>query len=185
MSSPGFEYSGINHLAIVCSDMAETIDFYSGVLGMPLVKTIELPFDMGQHFFFDCGGNDCLAFFWFPDAPDRQPGVTGPVNRPDRGPLTSAIGSMNHVAFNVPADKLEEYRDRLIAAGVECTEVANHDNSEIGLSEEMTEDVYVRSVYFLGPDGVLLEFAAWTQSLEGADTSVVPATAADAVPARV
>lgn len=184
MTTAPFEYSGINHLAIVCSDMAETVEFYSGVLGMPLVKTIELPFGLGQHFFFDCGGGDCLAFFWFPDAPPRQPGVSGPVDRPDRGPLTSAIGSMNHVAFNVPADKIEEYRDRLVAAGVDCTELANHDNSEIGLADEVTDDVYVRSVYFQGPDGVLLEFASWTKSLEGASTDVVPATAADALGVR-
>ena len=68
----GFEFRGINHLALVCSDMARTVDFYTNVLGMPLVKTIELPAGMGQHFFFDCGGGDALAFFWFPDAPRRH-----------------------------------------------------------------------------------------------------------------
>ena len=36
---------------------------------------------------------------------------------------------MNHVAFNVPADKMEEYRDRLRAKGVKTTEIVNHDNS--------------------------------------------------------
>ena len=66
--------AGINHLALVCRDMEVTVDFYTRVLGMPLVKTIELPADMGQHFFFDCGGGDCLAFFWFPNAPDGVPG---------------------------------------------------------------------------------------------------------------
>ena len=64
----GFEYRGISHLALVCSDMARTVDFYSNLLDMPLVKTIELPAGMGQHFFFDIGNNDTLAFFWFPDA---------------------------------------------------------------------------------------------------------------------
>src|SRR5690606_41037314 len=57
-----FELGGINHLALVSSDMKSTIDFYSGVLGMPLIKTLELPFGLGQHFFFDCGVVDCLAF---------------------------------------------------------------------------------------------------------------------------
>ena len=71
-----FDLRGINHLALVCRDMARTVDFYSNVLGMPLVKTIELPAGMGQHFFFDCGGGDCLAFFWFPDAPDGVPGIS-------------------------------------------------------------------------------------------------------------
>ena len=113
----GFEFRGINHLALVCRDMERTVDFYTNVLGMPLVKTIELPAGMGQHFFFDCGGGDSLAFFWFPDAPPAAPGVSAPTGRPDQGSLTSAIGSMNHVAFSVPADKIDEYRDRLSAAG--------------------------------------------------------------------
>ena len=64
-----FKFRGINHLALVCKDMKRTVDFYSGVLGMPLTKTIELPNNLGQHFFFDCGGDDQLAFFWFPEAP--------------------------------------------------------------------------------------------------------------------
>src|SRR3954451_19559147 len=70
-----FELRGINHLALVCSDMERTVDFYTNVLGMPLVKTIELPQNMGQHFFFDIGGGDCLAFFWFPNAPAAAPGI--------------------------------------------------------------------------------------------------------------
>lgn len=34
---------GINHLAPVCRDMAETVASYAGALGMPLVKTVALP----------------------------------------------------------------------------------------------------------------------------------------------
>ncbi|WP_414694611.1 VOC family protein, partial [Phenylobacterium sp.] len=40
---------GINPLALVCRDMAETVKFYTEALGMPLVKTVMLP-DGGQHF---------------------------------------------------------------------------------------------------------------------------------------
>ena len=76
---PGFEFRGINHLALVCRDMARTVDFYTNVLGLPLIKTIDLPAGMGQHFFFDLGGGDSLAFFWFPDAPAAAPGVSGPA----------------------------------------------------------------------------------------------------------
>jgi catechol 2,3-dioxygenase-like lactoylglutathione lyase family enzyme len=175
-----FEFGGINHLALVCRDMARTVEFYRDVLGMPLVKTIELPAGMGQHFFFDCGGGDCLAFFWFPDAPEPAPGVAAPKGRPDQAELTSAIGSMNHVAFTVPADKIEEYRDRLLAAGVDCTEVANHDDSEAGLSERMHPGVFVRSIYFQDPDGILLEFAAWIREFTSADVAHEPARGATA-----
>ena len=74
-----FPIRGVNHLALVCKDMKRTVDFYTGVLGMPLVKTIELPGNMGQHFFFDIGNGDSLAFFWFPNAPEAVPGVSAPA----------------------------------------------------------------------------------------------------------
>lgn len=173
-----FELGGVHHLALVCRDMARTVDFYTQVLGMPLVKTIELPAGMGQHFFFDCGGGDSLAFFWFPDAPEGVPGLSAPASRPDRGSLTSAIGSMNHVAFRVPPEKFEECRDRLVARGVDCTEIANHDDSEIGISETMHPGVFVRSIYFFDPDGILLEFACWTRQFGPDDVSHDPARAA-------
>jgi catechol 2,3-dioxygenase-like lactoylglutathione lyase family enzyme len=174
MTEP-FEYRGINHLALVCRDMERTVDFYTNVLGMPLVKSLDLPLDLGQHFFFDCGGGDMLAFFWFPDAPEPAPGISAPANRPDRGSLTSAIGSMNHVAFDVAPEHIEEYRDRLIAAGVECTEVANHDDSEYGISEGLHPGVWVRSVYFQDPDGILLELACTTRELgRPEDVATVP-----------
>ncbi len=56
-----FEFRGINHLALVCSDMARTVDFYTNVLEMPLTKTLEIP-GGGQHFFFDCGAETRLRF---------------------------------------------------------------------------------------------------------------------------
>jgi hypothetical protein len=38
-----FELRGFNHLALVARDMAETIAWYEDILGMKLVKTLELP----------------------------------------------------------------------------------------------------------------------------------------------
>ncbi|HLV75778.1 catechol 2,3-dioxygenase-like lactoylglutathione lyase family enzyme [Actinomadura hallensis] len=174
-----FELGGINHLALVSSDMKRTIDFYSGVLGMPLIKTLELPGGLGQHFFFDCGGGDCLAFFWFPDAPDPVPGISAPAGRPEQGELLSAVGSMNHVAFHVPVDKFEEYRRRLRDKGVEVSPILNHDDSPLGISPDVNEGVFVRSFYFQDPDGILLEFACWTRTFDESDVSHEPKTAAD------
>ena len=177
MTQDGFALGGVHHLALVSSDMARTVEFYSGVLGMPLVKTVELPNGMGQHFFFDAGGGDCIAFFWFPDAPAPAPGVSAPAARPDTGELLSAIGSMNHVAIAVPPEKLEEYRERLIAKGVACSEILNHDDSEWGISKNVHPGVFVRSVYFNDPDGILLEFAAWTRELTADDVQHEPQSA--------
>ena len=176
-SGAAFEYRGINHLALVCRDMARTVDFYTRVLEMPLVKTIELPAGMGQHFFFDCGGGDTLAFFWFPDAPEPAPGISGPTGRPDQGSLTSAIGSMNHVAFSVPPEQIDRYCDRLRAAGIDCTDVANHDDSAWGIADELHPGVFVRSIYFQDPDGILLEFACWTRPFTPEDVHHLPTRA--------
>jgi catechol 2,3-dioxygenase-like lactoylglutathione lyase family enzyme len=69
-----FQIKGINHIALVCKDMARTVDFYTNTLGLKLIKTIALP-GGGQHFFFDIGNGDALAFFWFPSAPQAAPGI--------------------------------------------------------------------------------------------------------------
>ena len=164
-----FEIRGVNHLALVCKDMAETVKFYRDVLGMPLIKTIDLPRDLGQHFFFDIGNGDSLAFFWFKDAPPAQPGHAAPGALPTQGSFVSAHGSMNHIAFNVPEEKFDEYVERLKAKGIAVSQILNHDNSELGSSPEVTEDVYVRSVYFFDPDGVCLEFACWVGKPFGPD----------------
>lgn len=158
-----FDFQGINHLALVCSDMERTVEFYSGVLGMPLIKTIELPRGVGQHFFFDVGNGDCIAFFWFADAPVSVPGVASAKKGPLPGP--SAHGSMNHVAINVPADKIDAYYEKLVAKGIECSRVVSHDDSPQQASLEITPTTFVRSIYFYDPDGIALEFAAWTREL--------------------
>ena len=84
---------------------------------------------------------------------------------------------MNHVAFSVASDKIEGYRERLVAHGVDCTEVANHDDSRWGIAKDVHEGVFVRSVYFQDPDGILLELAAWTKGFTPHDVRHAPATA--------
>src|SRR3954464_11654400 len=122
MSSPvnrEFEIRGVNHLALVCKDMARTVAFYRDVLGMPLIKTLDLPGGRGQHFFFDIGNGDSLAFFWFPNAPEAVPAISAPADLPGGGDIRSAHGSMNHIALNVPAEKFDEYVEKLKAKGVQ------------------------------------------------------------------
>ena len=169
-----FGVRGINHLALVCSDMAATVAFYEGLLGMPLVKTVELGGGLGQHFFFDAGGNNQLAFFWFPHGPGVAPGIAMPADRPDRGGIHSAHGSMNHLAFNVDCETIDGLVPRLRDAGIDCSEVVNHDESEWGVSPDLHEGVFVRSIYFQDPDGIILEFAAWTRHLGPEDVAHEP-----------
>lgn len=168
-----FELNGINHLALVCEDMDVTVDFYTNVLGMKLTKTLDLPEGRGKHFFFDCGNGDSLAFFWFPNGP-------GAVDEREYKRITATPGTMNHVAFDVSPVKIDDYREKLVALGIEVTEVVNHADTESGLSDEVDDTVFVRSLYFHDPDGTQLEFAAWTRVLTADDVDYEP----PAMPAR-
>jgi catechol 2,3-dioxygenase-like lactoylglutathione lyase family enzyme len=174
-----FELRGVNHLALVCKDMARTVDFYCNTLGMPLTKTMELPNGMGQHFFFDIGNGDSLAFFWFPNAPEAAPGIASPEANVGKGSITTAHGSMNHVAFDIAAEKIEEYRDKLRAKGVEVTEVVNHEDGPRHVGATVNEYTFVRSIYFFDPDGILLEFAGWLREFGEGDVRHKPTTTAD------
>jgi catechol 2,3-dioxygenase-like lactoylglutathione lyase family enzyme len=169
-----FEFRGVNHLALVCKDMARTVEFYRDILGMPLVKTLDLPGGRGQHFFFDIGNGDSLAFFWFDGAPEAAPGIASPEALPTQGNFVTAHGSLNHIAFNVPAEKFDEYHRKLIEKGIKVTKILNHDNSPTQASDQMYDGVYVRSVYFFDPDGVCLEFAAWTAEFDEHDVAHDP-----------
>jgi catechol 2,3-dioxygenase-like lactoylglutathione lyase family enzyme len=175
-----FELRGINHLALVCRDMAETVAWYEDVLGMKLVKTLELPGGRGQHFFLDMGnGVDAIAFFWFPDAPEGIPGES--IQGRDG---MSAIGSVNHIAFDVPSERMDDYRAMLLAKGVRVTEIINHANSLDGGHKPVYDatgdhgDVFIRSMYFRDPNGTMLEFACWTRPLDETDVLHAPARAA-------
>lgn len=158
----------LNHVALVCRDMDETVEFYEGVLDMPLVKTVDLP-GGGQHFFFDVGDGSCIAFFTFPNSPAPAPGIAAPSAWPGRGEVTTAIASMNHLALDVSLDQLRECRKRLKERGIECSPVVNHDDSPQGFSVEMNSGVFICSVYFFDPNGVLLELSAWARELTDAD----------------
>ena len=88
---------------------------------------------------------------------------------------------MNHVAFAVPPERIEEYRERLwpptsTAPRWPITTTAS------GASPTKSIPVFVRSIYFQDPDGILLEFACWTRPLTPADVRHAPPRASDLRP---
>ncbi|NUU22064.1 MAG: VOC family protein, partial [Streptomycetaceae bacterium] len=55
-------------------------------------------------------------------------------------------------------------------------------DSAQGFATALHDGVYVRSFYFLDPDGVLLEFACWRREMGGPDDlGAEPRTAAERV----
>ncbi|MEM7017532.1 MAG: VOC family protein [Pseudomonadota bacterium] len=173
MSKESFEYRGVNHVALVCKDMKETVAFYTEVLEMPLVKTLDLPNGRGQHFFFDAGNGTTVAFFWFPDAPTVAPGIASQ----DPSPKTSfatAHASMNHLALSIPLAKFDDYVERLRSKGLPV-HVINHADNAVGYTKGVTDETWIRSMYFQDPSGIALELAAYTREFTAQDVAHEPA----------
>jgi catechol 2,3-dioxygenase-like lactoylglutathione lyase family enzyme len=165
--SRAMQITGINHLALVSSDMERTCRFYGQVLGLRLSKTIALP-GGGQHFFFELLDGNSLAFFFFPDSRAPNPGISAPSQQQmlAEGKHPSAMGSMNHVAFNVPLGKLTEYRKRIKGSNLSgyVSPIVYHADVEAGyVFDENDERVSWKSCYFFDPDGVLLELTCQTK----------------------
>jgi len=169
------QYSGVNHVALVCRDMAETVDFYENVLEMPLVRAIGLG-NHGQHFFFDCGGGGTVAFFWFPNAPEAAPGIASQHLDVRKDGAQSAIASMNHLAFNISDDKFDAAVERLKSKGLQVF-VINHSDGPSPATRHPDKDTWIRSMYFRDPNGIALEIAAFTRGFKDEDILVDPVNA--------
>ena len=81
---------GVDHLALICSDLEATIRFYTEVLGMRLTKIVQNRDEpTSTHIFLDMGGGNQLAFFDFPEKGScqdaswrRQHASRGPKSAP-------------------------------------------------------------------------------------------------------
>lgn len=150
---------GIHHLALNTEDMRATIDFYTRVLGMPLIHALRVPPGVGtgpgnrgnppfenlRHYFFDAGGDTLVAFFEMPKGA-KQPG--------DR----DALAAMQHCSFTTTKAQFDVLHQRLLAEGVPV----------IG-------PVFVGaqswSIYFFDNNGIRLEYT-W-QEHDGENVRVV------------
>jgi catechol 2,3-dioxygenase-like lactoylglutathione lyase family enzyme len=96
---------GLHHFALICSDVERTIEFYQGVLEFPLTEIFEnRDYKGSNHFFFDIGNGNLLAFF-------DLPGL-------DLGPYQEVLGGLHHIAISVERGKWERLRGKLDDAGV-------------------------------------------------------------------
>jgi glyoxylase I family protein len=120
---------GLHHVALICRDVVETIDFYQQVLGFPLVELVEnRDYAGSSHFFFDIGNRNLLGFFDFPGH--------------DHPAFTETIGGVQHIAISVSAEHFAAARQRFDAAGIEY----------LGPDRGVDNSLYIRD-----PNGVGIE----------------------------
>ena len=108
-SRPPSSARGLHHFAVVARDVEETIRFYQGVLEFPLTEIFEnRDYQGSNHFFFDIGHDNLLAFFDFPGL--------------DVGPYAEVLGGLHHIAISVEPERWERLKGNLEAAGVDYVE---------------------------------------------------------------
>jgi catechol 2,3-dioxygenase-like lactoylglutathione lyase family enzyme len=97
---------GLHHFALLCSDVERTVRFYQDLLEFPLTEIFEnRDYKGSNHFFFDIGHGNRLAFF-------DLPGL-------GLGPYTEVLGGAHHIAISVERDKWEHLRHKLDDAGID------------------------------------------------------------------
>lgn len=150
---------GIHHLALNTDDMKGTVDFYTQVLGMPLVHALRVPPGVGvgagnrgnppfenlRHYFFDAGGDTMVAFFEFP---------VGAVGQGDR----NTLAAMQHCSFTTTKAQFDILHERLKANGVP-------------LIGPIPVGAQTWSIYFFDPNGIRLEYS-WQED-DGENVRVV------------
>ncbi|CAN5604896.1 VOC family protein [soil metagenome] len=142
---------GVNHVAHVTWDTAETTRFYTEVLGMRLVSHA-LADQVGSsgepcrflHTFFEMGDGSCLAFFDIEGLPAE-----------DRSTVVPSWA--RHIALSVGSlDELDDAERKLKGHGVEVVGPVDH------------EGIWT-SIYFFDPNGIRLELTHQNRDLTDAD----------------
>ena len=120
---------GIHHAALICSNVEQTIKFYQGLLEFPLTEIFgNRDYKGSNHFFFDVGNGNLLAFFDFPGL-----GLE---------PVPEGLGGVQHVAISVTPEVFESAKQRLTDAGLGFV------GPDMGVKE---------SIYFKDPDNIQVE----------------------------
>jgi catechol 2,3-dioxygenase-like lactoylglutathione lyase family enzyme len=97
---------GVHHVALLCSDVERTVRFYQGVLEFPLTEIFEnRDYKGSNHFFFDIGNGNLLAFF-------DMPGL-------GLGEYAEVLGGLHHLCISVEPQRWAKLKENLDAEGVE------------------------------------------------------------------
>lgn len=140
MNGPSAGIQGIHHLTAICADAQRTVDFYTRILGLRLLKqTVNFEDPSSYHLYFgdEEYGPGVLTFFeWRGAAVGRY-----------------GIGGTHHLAFETATrETLLQWKRWLSDSGIPVTGPYNR--------------VYFESIYFTDPDGLIIEIATrgpgWT-----------------------
>jgi catechol 2,3-dioxygenase-like lactoylglutathione lyase family enzyme len=136
----------LHHLALATRDVDATYEFYANRLGFPLVHCANHAREGGwiRHFFFEIGHGEYIGFFAFENVGEK------PDYRTD---ISEGLGLpvwVNHVAFNVDSmAEIDRIKGRCEQNGLKPFAEDDHG--------------WCHSIYYLDPNGIMVEFATTTK----------------------
>lgn len=135
--------AGLHHVTAIAGDPQTNLDFYTGVLGLRLVKiTVNFDDPSSYHFYYgDATGQPgtIMTFFSWPNIPQGRLGV----------------GQTGLVSLTIPQTSIDYWIERLGKNGVAVA----------GPLQRFNETV----IQFTDPDGIALELVASSQTGESRD----------------
>ncbi|MEX6724262.1 VOC family protein [Parapedomonas caeni] len=145
---------GVHHIAFMAGDMKKQLEFFTQVLGFPLVAIFEMHGVEGAiHAFLRMNDNSLFSLVYVPGG-EKIPTTMG-VTHAGRGEIPCAPGVLQHVAFHVPDEAaLLAMRDRVRSHGVPIIGPIDHG--------------FCKSLYFAGPENMTLEIATSYRTLDPA-----------------
>jgi len=131
---------GIHHVTAITSDAQRNVDFYTGLLGLRLVKvTVNFDDPGAYHLYYgDEVGHPgtILTFFAWPGVPRGRPGT----------------GQLSAVALTIPHASLDYWTQRLLSGGIQ------HQGPSASLGEQV--------LLLHDPDGISIELVAHPRAQE-------------------
>ena len=140
---------GLHHVAYACKDIEATHHFYEDLMGFRLVHTEVEQFDSGgyfRHIFYDLGDGTCIAFFDVHGVGEKD-GWSSAISRGNGLPVW-----VNHIAFKADEARQAEVIERMAAEGIDPLMDVDHG--------------WCHSVYFVDPNGIMVEFCRDTPGFE-------------------
>ncbi|WP_069300937.1 VOC family protein [Neptunicoccus sediminis] len=136
MTHVSVQVQGIHHITLNGTDRQTSVDFWEGVLGMPLIfEQPNLDAPEINHLYFDTGDGRTLTVF------------TEEGRQPPSQPLAQQPGSVHHIAFWVAQATIRLADERLKARGYGSSGVKDRG--------------FMDSLYFRDPMGLLVELASY------------------------
>ena len=103
---------GANHIAVYCGDLDATAQFYTEIMGMPLINVMDnRDVPESTHMNIDIGGGMALSFFDFPHIPRLTEFAT------------EGVGNVMHIALEISRQRYAEIKQRLDDKAVPYEEV--------------------------------------------------------------